>query len=413
MLDVISTNQWKQSKTVIVSFNIIAAFFSRLGLNFSLSAPSLIAAARKKSGLYHFSDETFMPGLIKLTDDMNRSAHLSHLGRLLMRRRMIDALVTRLETDDLLKKHPEILNQTLPDIWIIGSLPRTGTTMLQRLLASDPATRPTLTWETLFPISPKSGKKDWRKFKTKLLEKLLHYLSPEICAIHPIFHDAPEEDIVIMQPSFLSQNPELVMNVPNYKNWLESTDKTSAYEHLRKVLMILQWQQPQKRWLLKNPFHMEDLDTLMKVFPEAKVIFIHRDPSKIVASFCSLVAHNTLLLSNKIDIKRIGQQWKNKYLRLINRSMAFRETLNPDQFIDIAYADLMKEPFTEVEKIYKKFDAPFTPAAKACMQTHRQHNTQHKNGRHHYQLDDFGLSDAEITEEFAHYCKQYNIPRER
>ncbi len=412
MTDIMAKNNWKQSKLIIICFNTIASAFAFIGLRFSLADASLIKAAKRESGLNQFTDESFKTPLKKLSKDMDTCANLSPLGRFFMRRRMIEALITRLEIDNLLRIHPEILEQELPDIWIIGSLPRTGTTMIQRLLAADPTTRPTLTWETLYPIAPKPGKKDWRIFKAKLIEKTLQFLSPEICAIHPIFHDAPEEDLVIMQPSFLSQNPELVMDVPHYKAWLESADKTKAYEHLRKVLLILQWQQPQKRWLLKNPFHMEDLDTLMKVFPEAKVIFTHRDPRKIVASFCSLVAHNTLLLSDKIDIDRIGQQWKNKYLRLINRSMAFRETLNPDQFIDIAYADLMKEPFTEVEKIYKKFDAPFTPAAKACMQTHRQHNTQHKNGRHHYQLEDFGLSDAEISEEFAHYCKQYNIPRE-
>lgn len=399
----------------IALFNKAGKLFDGTFLPADLKVEKLLGAARKKTGLTDFGDEWFLEPLAMLVKSINEEAQLTTLGKIVQRGRLIAALSHRLRTEALCKAHPEILQQDLGKIIVIAGLQRTGTTTLHRLLAADPDIRALSSWEALNPTpldKEEPGKPKKRIAQAKAAERGLAYLAPEFFAIHPVEYDAPEEDVLLLDISFMSQAPEATLNVPGYAAWLETQDHTPAYRYLHKLLKVLQWQRPAKNWVLKTPHHMEYLDTLLKVFPQARIIQTHRDPQKTTGSFCSMVAHGRGIFSDAVDPVAVANHWLRKVHRMMELSIAVREKQGDEQFIDISYYDLLNNPLAEIKKIYDFAGLEFNDTvANAITQTTRK-NVQHRYGKHHYDLADFGLSKERIENEFGFYRKKYAIPHE-
>ena len=245
-----------------------------------------------------------------LVTSINAEARLSATGRLIQRSRLTGALVQRLRISELLRRHPEIADIDLGNITVISGLQRTGTTLLHRLLISHPDFRGLSGAEALMPVpgAPDSDRAERaRKRQAVLAQKSISYLAPEFMAIHPISHDEPEEDVLLLDLSFMSQSAEATMHVATYSRWLEEQDHTPAYEYLRRVLQVLSWQRPGRTWVLKTPHHLEHLDVLLRVFEGSTVVQTHRDPRIALASFCSMVAHGRGMFSDQVDPAEIGR----------------------------------------------------------------------------------------------------------
>ena len=408
----ITSKSWTKHPWFIEVINHIGKIFSFFGVNVNMSESYIFNAARKKSGLHDFGDNSFRVPLRQLLHSIEEEAQLNTAGRLIARKRLIDSLDIILRAQELIDLYPEILNEELPEVWVIAGLPRTGTTKLHRMLASDPNSSSPLSFETVNPIPPKPGHPDNRKKEGQLVEKMVKLLSPNIMAIHPIEHNSPEEDLYLGQFSFISQMMEGTMRVPTYSKWIETQDKTPSYEFCKKVLQIMQWHQPCNRWVLKSPFHLEDFDALFKVFPQAKVIQTHRDLKKVVPSFCSLIAHYHGVLKDEVDGDEIGQHWFNKYDRMIRRSIEYRKNSN-DVFIDVLYSDLMNDPMGQIENIYQFMGTTLSDSVKQTIESSGESNTQFKYGVHKYDMNDFGLTAEAIDQNFLDYMNAYSIPREK
>ena len=400
----------------IALFNRAGRAAEKLGLGQPLKVESLVANAKHKTGLSDFGDEWFMEPLTVLVDSINREANLTPMGKLIQKNRLESALVVRLRVQQLLKDHPEILDIDLGKIIIIAGLQRTGTTTLHRLLAADPDMRALLSWEALNPLPlPKeeSGNPKKRIAMARTAEKGLAYLAPEFFAIHPVEHDAPEEDVLLLDLCFMSQSPEATLHVPTYAQWLEQQDHTPAYEYLRTLLKILTWQRPAKNWVLKTPHHMEYLDVILKVFPEACIVQTHRDPQKTTGSFCSMVSHGRGVFSDQVDAHEVARHWLRKVNRLMQLSIEVREQFGEERFIDVSYYDLLKDPIAQVARIYQFAGIPFDQTIAAAAKTTSQRNVQHRYGKHVYRLEDFGLTKDDIEREYAFYRRRYGIPYEK
>jgi len=380
-----------------------------------LSVDKLIASARRKTGLHDFGDEWFREPLGVLVDSLNREARLTPMGKLIQRGQLTRALITRLRAEALFRAHPEILERELGEVVVIAGLQRTGTTMLHRLLSADPQIRALISWEALSPVpgpGEQPGVPKGRIRNGKIAERGLAFLAPQFFAIHPVEHDSPEEDVLLLDCSFMSQSPEAMLHVPSYAEWLESQDHTPAYEYLRKLMQLLLWQRPAKHWVLKSPHHMEYLDTLLQVFPEAHIVQTHRDPRKTMASFCSMVAHGQGVFSDEVDAHEVARHWVRKVRRLMELSIAVREKLGEDRFLDVSYYDLLEDPMAELDRVYAFAGIERNDAAHQAAMTTRKRNVQHKYGRHRYDLADFGLSLESIEDEFGFYRERYGIPVE-
>jgi hypothetical protein len=354
-----------------------------------------------------------MQGLEVLARSLDEEAQLHPFGRLVVRDRMLGFLAVRLKVQALIRRHPEILQQEIKAPLVIAGLQRTGTTMLHRLLAADPETRAMLSWESLdpTPAAIKPGKIDPRLKKAQMAEKALKYLAPEFFAIHPVEASAPEEDILLLEYSFLSDVPESMFYVPSYGKWLAQQDMAPAYAYLKLLLQVLQWQQAGARWVLKTPSHLGQLDALLKVFPGARVIQTHRDPSCTTASFSSMVTHGSGVFSDQVDAHERAMLWLNKNAEMLRRAQAVREA-QPQAFIDVSYYDLLKDPLHEVERIYRFANMTLTPRARVAMEASLQTNKKDRHGKHRYVLEEFGLTAKIVDDKYADYRQRFNIPLE-
>ncbi|MEZ4228410.1 MAG: sulfotransferase [Polyangiaceae bacterium] len=325
-------------------------------------------------------------------------------------------LENRLRLEALYAAHPEIEEEQIRAPIVIAGLQRTGTTFLHRLLASHPKLRWLAAWEALSPV-PRPGP-DRRLRQAQLAERALRYLSPTFFAIHPVEAEAPEEEVLLLDYSFRSTVAEATLRVPSFSRWLEGADQLPAYRYLERLLKALQWQRPRERWVLKTPHHLEWLDALLNVFPDAKIIQTHRDPTRTLASFCSMIWYGRAVFSDQVDADEVGRDWERKTLRMVTRGREVREALSSAgdpracQFLDVHYQDLMKDPDGTLERISAFADLAWSDSDRQQLERARNHNRQHKHGVHRYSLKDFGLSEQRTRERFASYVERYAIPSE-
>ena len=375
----------------------------------------MIAAARSKTGLNDFGDDWFLEPLEVLVRSINEEARLSPVGTAIQRSRIVSSLSTRLRAERLIREHPEILEQDLGRIILIAGLQRTATTTLHRLIAGDPNIRELSAWEALNPVplrGEKQGDSRRRIRLAKLAEKTIGFLAPDFAAIHPIRYNAPEEDVFLLDLSFMSQSPEAMMHVPSYAAWLERQDHTLAYRYLFTMLKLLQWQRPGTNWVLKTPNHMEHLDVALRILPKTLVIQTHRDPKKAVASFCSMVAHGRGILSDHVDTREIARHWVRKMRRMLARSMEVRNSGKVDAFVDVSYYDLVANPIDEVRAIYRHAGIEFTGRAENASAAMAARDVKDRHGKHVYSLSSFGLNAEKIDRHFAFYTRAFRIPEE-
>lgn len=395
----------------IAALNQLARPSSRW-LERSFDAPRLLDAARRRTGLDDFGDESFLAPLERLVHSIREEANLTPTGALITRTRLLGVLENRLRLEALYARHPEIERERIRAPIVIAGLQRTGTTLLHRLLASHPRLRWLASWEALSPV-PAPGA-DRRLQKAQFAERALRYLSPAFFAIHPVEAEAPEEEVLLLDYSFRSTVAEATLRVPSFSRWLEGADQLPAYRYLERLLKALQWQRPKERWVLKTPHHLEWLDALLNVFPDAKVIQTHRDPTRTLASFCSMIWHGRAVFSDRVDAQEIGQDWERKTLRMVTRGREVRDTHQNGEphFIDVYYRDLMRDPKAQLERISAFAGLEWSDAERAKLGVARSHNQQNKHGVHRYSLEDFGLSADGTRRRFAEYVRRYSIPEE-
>ncbi|WP_419950812.1 sulfotransferase family protein [Candidatus Palauibacter sp.] len=411
-----STDYRRPYRPLAVSlFNRAGRLARKLGFADDLDVGRMIGAARRRTGLSDFGDEWFLEPLQVLVRSVNAEARLTSLGARIQASRIVSALSIRLRAEDLLRRHPEILDLRLGKIVLIAGLQRTATTTLQRLIAADPGIRALRSWEALNPVplgGERRGRPRRRMREAKRAARALGWLAPDFLAIHPIAWDEPEEDIFLLDVSFMSQTPEAAMHVPSYSKWLEAQDHTKPYEYMRTLLKILAWQRPGDRWVLKTPHHMEHLDVILDVLPDVCVVQTHRDPKKSIPSFLSMVAHGRGILSDHVDPEVIGTHWMRKTLRMMERSMNVRSTADGAAFVDVSYYDLLAEPVGEVRRVYGAAGLEFTWEAEDAARAVSSRSVKDRHGRHVYAASSFGLDDATIDASCEVYRRTYRIPDE-
>ncbi|MGV0584455.1 sulfotransferase [Mycobacteroides chelonae] len=387
---------------------------ARIGAAPRLDAQHLRAAASRAAGLPWIPDDYLDTALDVLVASLRDEAELSFLGRKMVQVRLVGMLSTRLRLRELIRKRPEIAELRVePPIVIVG-LQRTGTTLLHRLLAADPAAGSMRSWEGAQPLphpDEPTGAAHLRIAKAAKDEASLRYLAPQFFAIHSVEAEAPEEDVLLLDFALHSQMPEVMFHVPSYASWLAAQNMQPAYELHRLLLQVLQWQQPRGRWVLKTPAHLEHLDVLLRVYPDAVVVWTHRDPAQTTASSSSMLAHYQALFSDHVDHHRLSRYWLGKNAQVIDRAITVRGN-HPESFVDINYPELLNDPMSSVQRIHDAAGRPLSDAAVAAMQTSLRTNRQHKHGEHRYSLEQFGLTTEEVDDAYQRYVEHFSIERE-
>ncbi len=407
------------------------------GTKIRLDKDTLISSARKITGLTDLGNDFMDEPLDRLLRSINEEAGLHPIGRFITRERFVSLLSIRLRAEYYFKKQPEILAQPLYPLWIIVGLQRTGTTKLQRLLAVDADHRVIPSWEVINPMPLDLGlydlsqrnntsggevpgipegyphKRDKRISVGNTSVKALKLMSPGFFMIHPIDVMQPEEDILMLDVSFLSTTPEAMMHVPSYSSWLENTDQSPAYAYAAKLLKFLQWMKPAKRWILKTPHHLEFPDLIEKNFGDVHFIWPHRSLYESVPSFLSMVTCNRRIFSDRVDERQVAAHWVRKTGYMLDRALDYRiKEGNEKKFTDIFYKDLIADSVPALSLIYQQ-NGGLTPGLIEKFREHEREHPHRKHGEHHYSLEDFGLTRADIDQHTSNYQEVFKKYYER
>ncbi|CAK0779896.1 hypothetical protein CCP3SC15_690010 [Gammaproteobacteria bacterium] len=260
-----------------------------------LSEECLLAAARRETGLDRFGDECFLPGLRVLLRALDSEAALNPFGRLHAKMEITASLKNRLWANACFEANPEILQRKIAAPIVIVGPVRSGTTRLHRMLAADVRLQHLKAWEGFNP-APRLDLPDLGKTaRHDEVEKFLRQgrrLNPGAFSAHPMEADWAEEELLLLNHSFCGLSPLGFYNVPSYRAWFVAYDKTPAYRYMANLMKLVSWSRgdpENKRWVMKTPQYMLDLNVLLSVFPNAKLLFTHRDPLKTVASTVSLM----------------------------------------------------------------------------------------------------------------------------
>lgn len=373
-------------------------------------ADALIEEAIKKTGLDQFDSLSFREGLEIFLADVNK-LELSENGRARMHGSVVDLLAGRLKTTDYLAKRPELLARPIERPLFVFGIPRTGTTLLSNLLACDPARRSPLTWEIDEPVPPSTTatlKSDPRAIARLEQEKVMLAARPEMGKYYRNSAVYPNECIFFMAHDFKALALESRGKLPNYRDWLFSTDMTSAYQYHKRFLQLLQADAPGV-WNLKMPSHCLWLDTIKQIYPDARFVWTHRDPMAAMGSFCSIISLAHMSFLGRVDGPWLGDNCSFQAKQHIDRMMAAR---GKHDMADVHYADMIDDPIATIRTLYAALGDSFTPEAEAAMRAWLDDNPQRKFGKHEYKLEQYGLSVDRLTPIFADYLAAFDVERE-
>lgn len=370
------------------------------------SVEELKASAVKAVGLEDFGGEedNYLEALSVLLEAYRSEADFTELGSKMSRFFLRNALVARLLSEASWKQHPGYADVPVTAPIFVTGLPRTGTTALHRLLCGDPRHQGLELWLAEFP-QPRPPREEWSlnpvfvELDTRF--KKAHQENPDFTGLHFMTADEVEECWQLLRQSVHSVSYETLAHVPTYARWLAQQDWTEPYLRHRRNLQLIGLNEPEKRWVLKNPSHLFALDALFAAYPDALVIQCHRPAETLMASMCSLAEHTTAGWSNTFVGPTIGADSLETWSRGLERFNSVRATQNPAQFCDVQYVDLIRDPVGTVEEIYARFGIEMTDAARTAI---RETDDQSKQGprapKHSYSLADYGLTEDQVKERF-------------
>ena len=380
------------------------------------NADALASKAQESAKLDDFGPDGWREGFKILVDSVNAEGNLNQLGRMIMGGLLDSTLQMRLRVVDWANQHPEVTREQITAPIVVSGLPRTGTTLLSNLLDLDPQNRSLLGWESgevAPPPTLSSHREDPRIAESVKGSGQLSKLAPSVRAMHPMAATLPTECVTLLGGEFRSIHFETQGTFDSYGSWFETCDMVSAYEFHRLCLQVLQSTIPTQRWSLKTPGHMWHMDAVYAVYPDARVVWTHRDPLKVVGSVASLNCTLHAINTDKVDFARVGRTWRDKCLHGIKAGTEFRDRRGSDDTVfDLQYAELMDDPVGSVERIYRHFGMELDDLGRRKMQAWMEENPQDRFGRHRYTVDQFGLDADELREQFAGYVERYQVPSE-
>jgi hypothetical protein len=365
------------------------------------------ASATKLTGLDDFGvdDDNYREALGVLLESYQRDANLTGLGSKMNRFFLRGALVARLFSESAWKQYPQHTDVAVERPIFVTGLPRTGTTILHRLLGADPVHQGLHLWLAEFP-QPRPPRDTWESnpWYSQLNAQFTqhHQENPEYTGLHFMAAYELEECWQLLRQSLHSVSYETLSHLPTYSQWLSRQDWTPSYQRHRRNLQLIGLNDAEKRWVLKNPSHLFALDALLETYPDALVIQTHRPVETILASMCSLAQHTAEGWSTTFSGAQIGADAMETWSRGLERFNTVRAKHNPAQFYDVDYHDLIADPLGTVANVYGHFDMALTGEARKAMEdSHAESQTGARAPKHKYSLADYGLTAEEVKERFA------------
>lgn len=345
--------------------------------------------------------------------DLLTRADFAPLGQIHWRAALVSAAQTRIALTRYVDAHKPRAHLQSP-IFVVG-LPRTGTSLVQRLIAQDPERRGLMTYELLSPVPPDapSWRHDLKRRGYGMLSSIVYRaFTPELSKIHYTSSTSLEECWMLFMPSYAVLNADYVLPTPAFGDWLLQRDMQGPYERYRQQLEILQVATPEKKLVLKSPEHLWFLPQLLRTFPDARIIWTHRDPAKAVPSYSAQISLLARQHRGAVDPHAIGQRVLSRFEQGTELARAACQAHPEAQIAHLDYRQLVEDPISALDSCYEKLGLEISPEHHVAME--RFMNTPHPDRfKNVYRADVFGLDDDEIRSRFASYTEHFDVSAEK
>jgi hypothetical protein len=385
-----------------------------------LRAAAVLDAARARTGLQDFGAADFLERLELLCQEWDADRPLTAMHRAVLFGYLVRYASNRLLIADTLKRHPEILNEKIDRPVIVTGLPRSGTTHLVNLLAADARFHSLPLWQSYEPVplpgeSPLADGRDPRYARCAAAWEGMKRVTPLLASMHPMEPEHIHEELELMGPDFASYNFEWLTKSPRWRDHYLGTDQTPHYEYLKRVLQLLQWQRREagKRWVLKCPQHLEQLPVLLKVFPDATVVFTHRDPVAVIQSTITMQAYTQRMQRPSVEMAWLRDYWVARIEHLLRACVRDRALARPGRSVDCPFHVFMRDPWKILEEVYTKAQLPLSAQARGQLEHYLAAHPRGKAGQVLYDIKrDFDLDPHQLRGRFGFYLDRFEISAE-
>jgi hypothetical protein len=376
-----------------------------------LRADDIVQKARERAGLDAFDSDSFRPGLEIALAAVEAKKTRRPESAAWFENQFVSSLANRLKVADHLSRHPELLARPVARPIIVIGLPRTGSTLLSQLLGTDAALRSLLRWEVQYLVPPPTEEGLTRDPRClALIEAERAQSTNPLPAMHYEPWDGPTECHAILSHDFKSAGLDPGLASMEYGQWLLDCDTGSTYAYHRKVLQLLQ-AHTKGSWSLKLPSDALNIRALMAAYPDARIVWTHRDPYRVTASFLSMMEAAQALHLTEPDRDYLLGYYPMRLREHLVRPMAVQDESAEDPFYHLFYSDLLADPLAEMRRLYAWLEQPFD-TAEAGMARWLAENHQGKFGVHAYGLEKFGLTVEQLTPLFEDYLARFPVARE-
>ncbi|MEZ4325673.1 MAG: sulfotransferase [Polyangiales bacterium] len=403
----------------------------------------VLADARRRTGLDEFGPRDFEARLQLLTEDYAADPGMSEVGKRMVRGELVRYASNRLLIEAYVREHPDALTARIERPLIVVGLPRSGTTHLVNLLAADTRFRSLPLWVSMEPLpNPREARspawaeraagrvdgwlperaRDWlgveqlradpRYLRCAANWAGMRGMAPYVAAMHPMNPDHVHEELELMGPDFASYLFEWTGHVPRFRDHYLSTDQTPHYAYLAKVLKILQHRDGRGNapWVLKCPQHFEQLPALLATFPDATVVFTHRDPVAVIQSTVTMLGYAQRMSRTSYDMPGLLGYWSDRLEHLLRRGVADRELVGAERSYDSRFHTFMADTEGTLDRIYALYALPRTERSRDEQAAFLRAHPRGKEGRVRYDLrGQFGAEPADLRRRFDFYIDRFGV----
>ncbi|HTK65945.1 MAG TPA: sulfotransferase [Pseudonocardia sp.] len=384
-----------------------------------LDERSLLETAKKNTGLDDFGPDDWREPFGIYIKALEEEAQLNLIGRLRTRSDVLILLEGRLQIIDTYKRHPEIADEQIHEPIIIIGQGRSGTSLLQNVLAAHPDNGTLMHWEMMFPCPPPEAATydtDPRIAKAHHLIDQWNRVTPTFPSMHELGGKIPFEDSAMMAMNFMAPTwLDTFGQVPSYDQYIFAQDTGPAFAWHKKVLKLLQWRNPRKRWVLKDPMHLDRIQPLLKEYPDAKFVWPHRDPVRALASLVSIIGtihwgrSDHPFANVSLDYMTDPNISAHRFGAVIDQIES--GAIPRDQIYNCLFKDLVKDVIGTVEDMYRTFGIELTDEGRKAMQQYMNDNPRDNRPPHQFNLGDDDLV-ARTRATLKPYQDYFNIPSE-
>jgi hypothetical protein len=364
---------------------------------------ALHAEAARRSGLTDFGPDDYLQPLRMLVETMN-SVNTSEAGRAYWREELVGTLIPRAARHLGWKQHPDYRDEKIEKPLVICGVPRTGTTALHKVMSIDPQFQGLENWLSIWPM-PRPPREEWAeqpgyKIAAKMLEERGATI-PGLTSQHEVVVDEVDECMEVLKLGFVNNRYPSISLIPEYDTWFQSLDELVQYREMADTYRLIGLHDD-RPWLLKNPGHIVSIDALLTVFPDAQIVFTHRDPYKALGSLCSILEHPRRLTVPDLDPRLMGPRELGYWSQGDAAMASARARCPKDQFYDVDHASFHADPIGTLAGIYDHFGYDLSDEVADRMRTWLAANPAGKHGDHLYDPADFGLDRDEVKAAFPH-----------